>query len=124
LTPVLFLIVVEGISRTLLDARISRSIEIIKMCRYLYLAHLLVVYDGSRRDASKLREILDLYCIATWMRVNVHKYSISFNGLDDKQARVMLHTHFIFNVLICKQGLSIWVSILSIMTMQLMIANS
>ena len=89
----LFLIVVEELNRVVLEARRQVVIKGLKLGKSLFLTHLffvedvLLFCDGSRRDASKLKEILDLYCTATGMRVNLQTSSISFNGVKDDQKR-------------------------------------
>lgn len=64
-------------SRVLTNARKNGSFKGVKIGGSFYLSHLLFVdnilifHDGSRRDVKKLKEILELYCVATRMLVNV-----------------------------------------------------
>jgi hypothetical protein len=44
----------------------------------LFVSDILILYDGLRRDWFKLKEILDLYYVATGMMVNLGKSIISF----------------------------------------------
>jgi hypothetical protein len=66
---------------------------VIKLGTSFYLNHLLFVddvllfCDGSRREVNKPKEILDLYVIASRMEINMHKSSISCNGMEDDQVR-------------------------------------
>jgi hypothetical protein len=70
-SPLLFLILVEGISREMIDAKINSTLNCINISRMVLLSHLLFVNDillrcdGYRRDDMNIKEILDLYCIVT-----------------------------------------------------------
>ena len=63
--------------------------EGIKIATNLNITHLLFVDDilifcnGSIRDVEKLSEILHLFCKATGMKLNEHKYSIATFNLED-----------------------------------------
>jgi hypothetical protein len=65
------------------------SLKGIRIGRSVFLSHLLFVNDillfcdGSRRDAMKLKEILDLYCTATGKFMNLRKSTISFLGINE-----------------------------------------
>eukprot|EP01018_Ginkgo_biloba_P034237 Gb_24170 [translate_table: standard] len=93
ISPLLFLIGVEGFNRAPLEAKRSGAIKGIKVGSSLCLTHLLFVddillfCDGSRRDALKLREVLDLYCSATGMLVNIGKSTVSFMGISEDDIR-------------------------------------
>jgi hypothetical protein len=75
---------VEGLSRDLLEANKTCAFRGIKIRGSLYLSHFLFVddnlffCDGLRRDALKLKEILDFYCIAIGRKIDIHKSTISF----------------------------------------------
>jgi hypothetical protein len=68
-----------------------------RLGRTLTLTHLLFVddvllfCDGLRRDASKLKEILNLYCTTTYMMVDMKKYSFSFNDMAKDQIKSIQH---------------------------------
>lgn len=89
LSPLLFLVVAEGLSRALMYAKRSGSFRGIKIGGSLYLSHLLFVddlilfCDGSRSNTEKLKDILDLYSIATGMKINVGESTVSFSGVDE-----------------------------------------
>jgi hypothetical protein len=76
-------------SRDFLEVKSNGDFKGIKMGRTIYLSHMLFVNgilifsDCSIRDAHKLREILDLYCLATRMMVNVEKSAVSFMGVSE-----------------------------------------
>eukprot|EP01018_Ginkgo_biloba_P039380 Gb_12932 [translate_table: standard] len=73
LSPLLFLIVAKGLSRALIEAKRNKSFKGVRVGDSYFLSHLLFVddiiifCDGSRRDLDKFRGILDLYCSATGM---------------------------------------------------------
>lgn len=96
LAPLLFFIVTKGLSRASLATKRSSSLKGILIGNSLQLSHLLFVddvllfCDGSWRDAYKLKEDFDLYCIATSMKVNMQKSSISFHEVEEDQIRMIL----------------------------------
>ena len=47
--------------------------------------------DGLRRDASKLKAILNLYYTTTYMMVDMKKYSVSFNDMEKDQINSIRH---------------------------------
>jgi hypothetical protein len=77
LSPLLFLLVVEGISRIVMEAKRRGILQGIKIGSIL-LTHLLFVDDiyvflnGTERESIKVKEILIL-CMAIGMEVNVQK---------------------------------------------------
>jgi hypothetical protein len=54
----------------------------------------ILLYNGSRRDDSKLREILKLYCTGIGMMVNMQKSSIAFNDVVEEQIKSIPHLKF------------------------------
>eukprot|EP01018_Ginkgo_biloba_P020280 Gb_31029 [translate_table: standard] len=93
ISPLLFLIVAEGSSRALLEVKRSGTNRDIKvgsllcLTRLLFVDDILLFCDGSRRDALKLREVLDLYCSATGILVNIGKSIVSFMGISEDVIR-------------------------------------
>jgi hypothetical protein len=67
LSPLLFLLVVEGLSRALEEAKRQGEFQGIYISQNLQITHLLFVddvlifFNGSRGDADKLNEILELF---------------------------------------------------------------
>jgi hypothetical protein len=89
--------VAKGLNGALLEARRMGSTKCMRLGRSLTLTHLLIVddvlllYNGSRRDDSKSREILKLYCTGIYMMVNMQKYSIAFNDVTKEQIKSIPH---------------------------------
>jgi len=83
LSPLLFLLVMEGLSRLISFAKRSGCISGLKIMEHFYLTHLLFVDDilifinGSVWDTTSLNEILHLFCSAIGMEINRGKSSIS-----------------------------------------------
>jgi len=93
LSPLLFLLVAEGLSRFLQNAKQEGSFKGIPISPVLYITHLLFVddilifCDGSRRDLLKLREGLQLFKVVAGMSVNTNKSMISCSNLSREEIR-------------------------------------
>jgi hypothetical protein len=87
LSPLLFLIVAEGLSRTLKGIKLGRSLYLIHL---LFVDDIILFCDGSGRNVLKLKEILDLYCTASRMKVNLNKSSISFFEVNEDEVRYFI----------------------------------
>ena len=78
----------------MIEAQRTRPFKGIKVSRALYLTHLLVVddiillCDGSRRDAKTLAIILDLFFTNIRMMVNFRKSSMSCISLEEEEVFV------------------------------------
>lgn len=82
LSPLLFLLVAEGLSRALTQGKNSGELLGIKISQNLSLKHLfvddvLLFSGGSRREAKTLRDILSLFSRATGMQINDQKSSLT-----------------------------------------------
>ena len=77
LSPLLSLLVVEGLSHFIDRAKRKGGFKGITISKSLFISHLLFVddihvfYDGSHRDIDKIYEGLDLLQAATGMVINV-----------------------------------------------------
>ena len=84
----MFLIVSKSLSRAY-GCQEGDYLKALKIDEAFYLSHLLFVDDfiiffkGTTRDSFKPNEILDLYCNATGMEVNVNKSILSFPGIPE-----------------------------------------
>lgn len=71
LSPLLFFLVMECLSRLIASTKRSGVFSGLKIMEHFYLTHLLFVDDiliflnGSVRDTTSLNEILNLFCRAT-----------------------------------------------------------
>lgn len=78
-----YLLAVEVLCRALKEALRVGNVKGIKVGNACTLTHLLfmddilIFCDGSRRDAEKLKEIMDLYCLVIGMQVTLEKTTIS-----------------------------------------------
>eukprot|EP00253_Pinus_taeda_P029159 PITA_29159 len=86
LSPLLFLLIMEGLSRVLISARDRHLLTGIKIADDFYLTHLLFVDDiliflnGSIGDTTTLQNAMLLFQQATGMKINEHKSSITSVG--------------------------------------------
>lgn len=91
LSPQLFLLVAEGLSRALTDAKNKDLIHGVQISLNLQITHLLFVDDvlmfgsSSSREVDRLQEILSLFLKATGMEVNGNKSTLSSNLLGDEE---------------------------------------
>ena len=81
LSPLLFILVIEGLSLLISQAQRAGDISRIKLGSSLYLTHLIFVDDAVLFGAGTLSEwqhykiILDTFCSATGMEINIDKSS-------------------------------------------------
>jgi len=96
LSPLLFLLVAEGLSRFILLAKADGSFRGIPISPVLYITHLffvdeiLLFCDGSRQDIDKLYEGLNLLQTVAGMLVNVEKSTISCSNLSEQETQRIL----------------------------------
>jgi len=95
LSPFLFLLVVEGLSRMIKEAHSSHLLKAIKVYEFEEISHLLFVDDvfcytiASRRDFQALKRILDLSCRAIGMAFNYEKSCALLNSMSEEDALMM-----------------------------------
>jgi len=56
----------------------------------LFLNDVILFGMGTLREAEKYKEMMDLYCNATGMEVNINKSNIIFNNVADIVSRNIL----------------------------------
>jgi hypothetical protein len=89
LSPLLFLLVVEGLSQKIKEEKKSGALKGVKTSGYLSLSHLLFMDDvlifleGSIKEARKMHDILETYCMASGMDLNLQKSSMVLYGVDE-----------------------------------------
>ena len=93
MSPLLFLKVVEGLSRLIDTPKRSGILNGIKLGRDLSISHLLFVDDAllfgvcSIIRAKYLKEALGLCSLAKGMEINLEKSPSSFDGMSERQVR-------------------------------------
>lgn len=86
-----FLIVVESLSKLLLVAKREGKIKGLSFSEYLTISHLLFVYGillffhNSLREMTNLKEIIELFCNATGMEINMHRSSIPTYEVQEEE---------------------------------------
>jgi len=95
LSPLLFLLVAEGLSRYIKDAVVKGNFGGIQIARGMIITHLLFVDDilifcnGSRRDTECLLEGINLFKRATGMLINADKSTLTENMTQVEDLRFM-----------------------------------
>ena len=103
LAPLLFLIVVEGLSRSILNAQNSGVFQGISFGNNIILSHVLfvddiiLVFDGSDCSLSTLYEVLLVFCKASGMIINEDKSSFYYSGMGESEL-ISIQNIFSFNV--------------------------
>jgi len=93
LSPLLFLLVAEGLSRFIIAAKRDGSFRGIPISQALYITHLLFVddillfCDGSRQSIDTLAAGFRLLHVAAGMLVNIGKSTISSSNLSEEDVR-------------------------------------
>ena len=91
LSPILFLLVAEGLSRAIRAARAAGHFSRIQLAPNLVITHLLFVDDvlifcsGTRGDTRALQGILELFAKATGMEINFCKSSLTTHLLRPEE---------------------------------------
>ena len=86
--PLLFILVIEGLSLLLEDAKRNGSIKGIKISNHLTLTHLLFVDDvilfgmGTFEEWVAFNVVLDIFCEASGMKINLDKSCFLHHDLD------------------------------------------
>eukprot|EP00253_Pinus_taeda_P011344 PITA_11344 len=95
LSPLLFLLVAEGLSRLIHNARRSNKIKGIEVAINLYISHPLFVDDilifsnGSYNELKELKDIFDLFMKATGMLINSGKSQVCVAGFNRRESTAM-----------------------------------
>ena len=93
LSPLLFLLVAEGINKALLEAKRHGSFtgiaisNTLKITQLLFVDDIIIFYDGTIQDAEKLAEILDLFGKSTKMVVNSQKSSLTVINMEEAETQ-------------------------------------
>ena len=98
LSPLLFILVIEGLSLLIEDACKHGKVKGIKISKDLSLTHLLFVDDvilfgmGTIEEWISLKVLLDIFCEASGMLINSEKSCFLCNNLDDGLLTRITHT--------------------------------
>eukprot|EP00253_Pinus_taeda_P035564 PITA_35564 len=92
LSPLLFLLVAEGLSRLIHKARREGKVKGIEVAINLFITHLLFVDDiliftnGSSNEIKEYKSIFDLFMQATEMEINTRKSQICAADLERRES--------------------------------------
>ena len=95
LSPLLFLLIIEGLSHLIGKAKSDGKIYGIKLSPSLVFSHLLFVDDaiifgmGTLEEWKEYKEILNLFCVASGMRFNLEKYYFLSNYIFKDTSKVI-----------------------------------
>eukprot|EP00253_Pinus_taeda_P029977 PITA_29977 len=95
LSPLLFLLVAEGLSRLIHKARREEKVKGIEVAINLYITHLLFVDDilifsnGSYNELKEFKSIFDLFLKATGMQINSGKSQVCVAEFDRRESTMM-----------------------------------
>jgi hypothetical protein len=97
LSPYLFLLVAQGLSSMLKGAELRGEIDGVRVCRdapmvshLLFADDSLILMNADRKNALKLKDILDRYCASSGQKLSESKSSIYFspNTIVEERAEV------------------------------------
>ena len=98
LSPYLFLLIIEGLSLLIAQAKADRKIIELKVTGSIYLTHILFLDDvilfgdGSLLEWIHYKSLINLFCRASGMTVSPRKYSFGFlNIVEDTIRRIGAH---------------------------------
>ena len=95
LSPLLFIMLIEGLSLLIAEARRIGKLKGIKISPQLFLTHLLFVDDvllfgmGTFDDWMAFKEILDTFCEASGMCISSNKSYFFHNDLDEDLLKII-----------------------------------
>jgi hypothetical protein len=105
LSPFLFLLIVESLSRLLNFVRHEGSIkgilvvEVTKITHFLFVDGVLLFGDGSVREWRTYKHILETFCLATGMEISSNKSLILCNELSPEvEAQICHMFSFVLNL--------------------------
>eukprot|EP00253_Pinus_taeda_P027835 PITA_27835 len=97
LSPLLFLLVAEGLSRLIHKARRTNQIKGIEVAINLYISHLLFVDDilifsnGSHNELKEFKCIFELFMKATGMQINSGKSQVCVAGFNRRECTSVIN---------------------------------
>eukprot|EP00253_Pinus_taeda_P010381 PITA_10381 len=101
LSPLLFLLVAEGLSRLISEAKRTGMIKGLEVAANLFITHLLFVDDillftnGNLDEVKELKAILELFMKATGMQINIRKSQCILEGFSrNERAQIITSLPF------------------------------
>lgn len=97
ISPLLFLLIMEDLSRLILEEHRLGLLQVIKITNNCILTHLLFVYDvllfldEGIVDLTGLHSVLTIFNIATSMEINSNKSTISSSSCSPHEIQYALH---------------------------------
>eukprot|EP00253_Pinus_taeda_P025786 PITA_25786 len=97
LSPLLFLLVSEGLSRLIHKARREEKVKGIEVAINIFITHLLFVDDillftnGSINEIKEIKSIIDMFLKATGMQINHRKSQVSMANIDRRERSLVLN---------------------------------
>lgn len=101
LSPLLFLLAAEGLSRLLTNSKRSGLIKGLEVVVNLFITHLLFVDDillfssGNINEIKEIKIILDLFLKATGLQINDRKSQLIFEGFS-RQEEILIASYLPF----------------------------
>ena len=98
LSPLLFILVIEGLSLLIEDARRNGMVKGVKISKELSLTHLLFVDDvilfgtSTYEEWIALKVLLDTFCEASGMLINAEKSCFLINNIDDEMISIITYS--------------------------------
>ena len=98
MSPLIFILVIEGLSLLIKDAQNNGKIMGIRISSHLSLTHLIFVDDvilfgsGTVEEWVAFKVILDTFCLAPGMCINLEKSRFLFNNVDEGILNRISHT--------------------------------
>ena len=93
LLPLLFISIIESLSKIIINAQQKGLIKGFQFSPSLSITQLLLVDDvilfgiGTVQEWGAYKEVLDLFCSATGMTVNMEKSSFLYHNVDEETRR-------------------------------------
>eukprot|EP00253_Pinus_taeda_P010693 PITA_10693 len=103
LSPLLFLLVIEGLSQLIQKAKREGKVKGLEVAVNMFISHLLFVDDilvfsnGNTNEIKELKNILELFMKATGMQINFRKSQLILEGLN-RQEKAQIFSFFPFDM--------------------------
>nr|GEZ14308.1 RNA-directed DNA polymerase, eukaryota, reverse transcriptase zinc-binding domain protein [Tanacetum cinerariifolium] len=95
LSPFLFIIVMEGLHMALNDGIASNMFHGVRIGSNIHLSHLfyaddvIIISDWNQNDMENITRILNIFYIASGLKINFHKYNVFGVGVSNSEVASM-----------------------------------